>query len=328
MAFVDEIKIYARAGRGGDGVVRWRQEKFIDKGGPAGGDGGKGGDVYVVCVRDVHLLSKYKTKKDFRAENGRNGSKKSLQGKDGEDLEINLPIGSIIKNLKTGKVINLYLVGEKVKILRGGIGGYGNEHFKSSTNVTPTEATKGKAGEDAEFFIELELIADVGLIGLPNAGKTSLLNALTHAKGKIGDYPFTTLEPSLGECFGYIISDIPGLVEGASEGKGLGHKFLRHVRRTNTLVHLVSLENEDIAKTYNSVRKELGNFDKELLNKNELIVLTKTDLFEKKELDKKIKEVEKKLGKVNVISVLDDDAIKTFREMLLKNLKKYSDESV
>ncbi len=138
MAFVDEIKIYARAGRGGDGVVRWRQEKFIDKGGPAGGDGGKGGDVYVFCVRDVHLLSKYKTKKDFRAENGRNGSKKSLQGKDGEDLEINLPIGSIIKNLKTGKVINLYLVGEKVKILRGGIGGYGNEHFKSSTNVTPT----------------------------------------------------------------------------------------------------------------------------------------------------------------------------------------------
>jgi len=243
MAFIDEMIFHAEAGHGGNGVVRWRQEKFIPKGGPAGGDGGRGGNFYILAVRDMHILSKYKAKKSFSAGRGEDGGGKSLHGKNGEDFVLELPIGSVVTDIETDEVWQLVEEGQKFLILRGGYGGFGNEHFKSSTNTTPKESRKGQDGEKGNFKIELELFADVGLIGLPNAGKTSLLNALTNAQARVGDYAFTTLDPNLGDFYGYIIADIPGLIEGASEGKGLGVKFLRHIKRTKMLAHLVSFEN-------------------------------------------------------------------------------------
>lgn len=323
MAFIDELTIKAKAGDGGNGVVRFRHEKGKEFGGPAGGNGGNGGDVYVVAVRDIHLLAKYRTKKEFIAERGIDGGSNSLYGRNGQDLEIPLPIGSIITNTETGDKITLNTEGEKKLLLYGGRGGRGNESFKSSTNQAPKEFTHGKPGQEGTFYIELELIADVGLIGLPNAGKTSLLNSLTNAKGKVGDYQFTTLDPNLGECFGYIISDIPGLIEGASGGKGLGHKFLRHVRRTKMLVHLISLESEDITSTYQTIRNELKQFDPSLIEKDEILLLTKTDVIEdEKLLESKIKEAKKLNSKVTTISLLDDESIKDFRDFLIMELTK------
>ncbi|KKQ86564.1 MAG: GTPase obg, partial [Parcubacteria group bacterium GW2011_GWF2_38_8] len=204
MAFIDEIKIYAEAGRGGDGVVRWRQEKFIPRGGPAGGDGGRGGDFYVQAVRNVHVLSKYKAKKSFSAGRGEDGGNKSLHGKKGDDFILELPAGSVITSLKTDEKWQLLEENQKILLLKGGHGGFGNEHFKSSTNTTPKECQPGKEGEYGNFFIELELFADVGLVGFPNAGKSSLLNAITKAEAKVGDYAFTTLDPNLGDFYGYI----------------------------------------------------------------------------------------------------------------------------
>ena len=319
--FVDELKIHAKAGRGGDGVERWLHMKGKEFGGPSGGDGGRGGDVYVVGARNLNLLAKYRNKKNFNAEDGGAGGNRSLHGANGENLEILLPVGSVITNKTTNEKVFLQEEDEKILLLKGGNGGYGNEHFKSSTNQNPKETTDGKQGGEADFFIEVEIIADVGLIGLPNAGKSSLLNELTSAGAKIGDYPFTTLEPNLGEYFGYIISDIPGLIEGAAEGKGLGHKFLRHVKRTKILVHLVSLENEDVVETYKTVRKELGDFDKELLKKKEIIVLTKTDIVnDDKEIEKIIKKVQKLNKNIITLTLYDDDIVKVFRDTLIKEL--------
>lgn len=322
MAFIDEITIYAEAGRGGDGVVRWRQEKFIPKGGPAGGDGGRGGNFGVVGVRDVAILAKYKAKKHFEAPRGGDGGKKSLHGKNGEDFFLEVPVGTIVKNLDTDEVWHIDHEGQKEILLKGGYGGYGNEHFKSSTNVAPQEANKGGEPEKGNFKIELELFADMGLIGLPNAGKSSLLNMLTNAKAKVANYAFTTLDPNLGVLYGYVLADIPGLIEGASAGKGLGFKFLRHVKRTKMLAHLVSFENEDMMKTYKEVRKELEKYDKEnklggegLSNKDEIIVLTKTDIVaDKKLIDKEVKKFEKLGKKVLVLSLYDDASIKNLND--------------
>ena len=335
MAFIDEIKIYAEAGRGGDGVVRWRQEKFIPKGGPAGGDGGRGGDFYAIAVRDVNILSKYKAKKEFEAGRGEDGGKKSLHGAKGEDFFLELPIGSVIINLETEEKWQLLKEGEKVLLLKGGYGGFGNEHFKSSTNTTPKEWRPGQDGDKGNFQIELELFADVGLVGLPNAGKSSLLNVITNADAKIGDYAFTTLDPNLGDFYGYIIADIPGLIEGASEGKGLGVKFLRHIKRTKMIAHLVSFENlskgtTGMMKTYKEIRKELEKYDKKnnlgedgLSKKEEIIVLTKTDIVEdNKIIEKKKKEFEKLGEKVFSLSLYDDASVKNFRDELIKILKK------
>ncbi|MFH1201159.1 MAG: GTPase ObgE, partial [bacterium] len=293
MAFIDEMKIEASAGRGGDGVVRWRQEKFVPKGGPAGGDAGRGGNFYILAVRDIHILSKYKAKKNFSAGRGEDGGKKSLHGANGADFFLELPIGSIVTNLKTDESWQLTEEGQKFLILKGGYGGFGNEHFKSSTNTTPKESRQGAEGEKGNFKIELELFADVGFIGLPNAGKTSLLNSLTNAQARVGDYAFTTLDPNLGDFYGYIIADIPGIIEGASEGKGLGVKFLRHIKRTKMLAHLISFENlskgtTGMAKVYKEIRKELEKYDKKLnlekteglSAKDEIIILTKTDVVE------------------------------------------------
>ena len=331
MAFIDEIKIYAEAGRGGNGVVRWHRQKFKPKGGPAGGDAGHGGDFYVRAVRDAHILSKYKAKKEFIAGRGEDGGSSSLHGKNGEDFILNLPVGSIITNLGMDQKWQLTKEGEKILLLKGGFGGFGNEHFKSSVNTTPRESNLGGDGEKGDFKIELELFADIGFVGLPNAGKSSLLNALTNAEAKVGDYPFTTLDPNLGDFYGYIIADIPGLIEGASEGKGLGVKFLRRIKRTKMLVHLVSFENPNILKSYKEIRKELAKYDKNLgltgedslSEKEEIIILTKSDVIDDpKVIVKKVADFKKISKNVFTLSLFDDKMVKKFSDALVKILKK------
>ncbi len=313
---VDELKIYARAGKGGDGIVRWRHEKYKEFMGPSGGDGGKGGNVFVRGVRDIAILSRYTSKREFFAENGQDGMKDSMEGRDGEDKIIDLPVGSVVTNLKTGEMIELVKEGESFMVLKGGRGGLGNEHFKSSINVTPQESTPGKNGEDAEFFVELRLIADAGFIGLPSAGKSSLLNELTKAKAKVGEYHFTTLEPNLGVFHGFVLADIPGLIEGASEGKGLGYKFLKHISRTNLLIHCISLESDDVLKDYKIIRNELEKFDKNLLDKKEIIVLTKSDTANDEKINNAKKELVGLNENISVVSILDDASIKKFSDYL------------
>lgn len=320
---IDHITLTVKAGKGGDGVVRWRREKGIPFGGPAGGDGGKGGDVYFRVVRDIQALSVYKHKTEWEAETGESGQKRSMHGSKGNDLYLNVPIGAIIYNREYDKTYECMEDGQEILVLRGGKGGLGNEQFKTSTNRTPEEFTKGELGEFATFDIELRLIADVGIIGLPNAGKSSLVNALTNASAKVGDYPFTTLEPNLGAYYGYVLADIPGLIEGASEGKGLGHKFLRHITRTHELVHLVSAENEDVAGEYKVIREELGKFDPELLKRDEIVVLSKVDTVSDEERKKKVKELAKASKKdVLELSLFDDEKVKQFGDYLVKVLSK------
>ena len=278
MAFIDELKFEAHAGRGGDGVVRWRHQKETAKGGPAGGDGGRGGSIYARGVRDLGVLSAYRYEKEFAAERGDDGGSNDKHGKSGENLFINVPVGSIITISPSGKQFEILYEGEVVLLLQGGQGGLGNATFKSATNQYPTEVKKGRAGESGTIHVELRLMVDIGFIGLPNAGKSSLLNALTNAKSRIGSYPFTTLEPHLGDFYGFIIADIPGLISGASSGRGLGHKFLRHIARTKALFHLVSVEQEDPVADWKAVREELVLHSDELKSKEEIVVLSKCDL--------------------------------------------------
>lgn len=323
MAFIDDLTFHIKAGNGGNGVVRWRHERGRELAGPSGGNGGKGGDVYIHAIRDLGVLARYRFTKEFTAEKGEDGMRNSMHGADGKDLTIDLPIGSVVTDSRTGRVINLTKDDEVVLILKGGRGGLGNEHFKASTNTSPTESTPGKEGEEADFHIELELVADAGLVGLPNAGKSSLLNAITNARAQVGSYAFTTLEPNLGALpGGLIIADIPGLIEGASEGKGLGYKFLKHIKRTHRLLHLISLENEDIVGTYKTIRNELVQYGKGLDEKEETIILTKTDTTD----EKKIKEATKALGKFNkdilTVTVLDDESVKNLSEEIVERLRK------
>ncbi|OHA17541.1 MAG: hypothetical protein A3H57_01520 [Candidatus Taylorbacteria bacterium RIFCSPLOWO2_02_FULL_43_11] len=322
MAFVDELKIHLKAGAGGNGVIRWLHEKFKEFGGPSGGDGGKGGDVYIKAVRNTALLAKYRHEKEFEAERGFDGENKNCHGAGGKDLILDLPIGSVVSNLSTKRQYELLDEGQMFKVLEGGLGGKGNNHFKSFTDTKPHKATLGKPGDEADFYIELRLIADAGFVGLPNAGKTSLLNELTSSAAKVADYPFTTLEPNLGDFYGFILADIPGLIEGASEGKGLGDKFLRHISRTKLLIHCISLENENVLKTYKVVREELGSYDKVLLEKKEIIVLTKTDIANEKQIAKAEKSLGKTKAKIFKVSILDDKSVKKFSDGLAKLLKK------
>lgn len=322
MALTDEVTFFAKAGRGGDGVVRWRREKFKPKGGPAGGDGGKGGDFYVKGIRDITVLRRIAQKDTYAAQDGEAGKKNSMHGKNGEDFILELPLGSVITNTETGKTIEIVHDNEETLLLQGGEGGLGNEHFKSSTNQQPMEATKGQFGEKGDFQVELKLIADVGLVGLPNAGKTSLLNALTNAGARVGEYPFTTIDPNLGVYFKYIIADIPGLIEGASVGKGLGHKFLRHIARTKIVLHCISLERDTIESDFITIQNEIHEY-KGISDKKQYIVLTKNDTVDAEKI-KQAREIIKNCTNHEIladISILDDESVKNFGDSLVRILE-------
>jgi GTP-binding protein len=290
--------------------------------GPSGGNGGRGGSVYLRAVRDINLLAKYTGDKNFKAERGEDGMGGSKFGKNGDDLYIDVPVGSLVTDVERERTFELLTEGETVRILKGGSGGIGNEQFKSATNRSPEESTKGRKGEQGEFSIELSLVVDVGLVGQPNAGKSTLLNTLTNAHAKVGAYPFTTLEPHLGDLYGFVLADIPGLIEGAAEGKGLGHTFLRHVSRTKMLLHLVSLESEDALERYYTIREELSRYAKDLSNKEEWIIFTKSDLVNKEYLETVLNEVDKIGKRVFVISAETGEGVKEMADSLVRHLRE------
>lgn len=324
MAFVDEITLKASAGKGGDGVVRWLHLRGKEFGGPSGGDGGKGGDIVVRGVRDLNILSRYRGRSTFKAEPGQDGAKNEMEGKNGEPLYIDIPIGSKVVHVESGSTWEVLAEGEEHVVFRGGRGGLGNARFKSSTNQYPERSTKGDPGEAGTLFVEVQLIADAGFVGLPNAGKSSLLSTFTKKHVKVANYAFTTLEPSLGVLYKYVLADIPGLIEGAAVGKGLGHKFLRHIKRTKALLHCVSAEYEDVVAVYNTVREELKEYDPELLNKQELIFLTKVDEVSEKESKKKIEALKVCSKYVVPVSVLDDALLKTAQDSLVQFLDEHT----
>ena len=319
--FVDNLTLHIKAGNGGNGVTRWRHEKFRPMAGPSGGNGGRGGDVFMRAVRDVNLLAKYTGDKSFKAESGVPGDGGSRFGKNGEDLIVDVPVGSIVTDILRERTFELLEEGQLVRILKGGSGGIGNEQFKTATNRSPEESTEGRAGEDGEFKVALSLVVDVGLIGMPNAGKSTLLNTLTNAQAKVGAYPFTTIEPHLGDLYGFTVADVPGLISGASLGKGLGHTFLRHISRTKMILHLVSLETEDASLRYYTIREELGAFAKELIEKEEWIIFTKKDLVNQDYLETLKKEFDKIEKRVFVISAETGEGVKELRDSLVRHLR-------
>jgi len=322
MAFVDEVRIKAQAGKGGDGVIRWLRTKETARGGPAGGDGGRGGDVILKGVRDLAALARYRYEKHFKAEQGEAGANDNMHGADGAPLILQVPVGTSARVVETGEGFEINTEGEGVVIFKGGGGGYGNAHYKGATKQNPFEAKKGRAGGGGDILLTLKIIADVGLIGLPNAGKSSLLNALTNAKSKIGDYPFTTLEPNLGALYGYILADIPGLIEGASAGRGLGTKFLKHIEKTKMLVHLVSATQDDPVVTYREVRKELESFGKGLQDKVEIVILSKIDLISLDEVEvKRSALVQESKREVLTLSTHDAESVKNISDKLIRALR-------
>ena len=302
--------------------MRWLHLKGKEYSGPAGGNGGDGGDVYIRGVRDIGILASYTGHKEFRAVSGDSGESQTCHGKRGADMVIDLPVGSLVRNDATGEIHELLRESEQKMILKGGRGGAGNAVFKSSVNRSPDKATLGLAGEEARLHIELRLIADAGLMGLPNAGKTSLLNALTNASGKVGSYAFTTLDPNLGALYGMILADIPGLIEGASGGKGLGIKFLRHIARTRLLIHCVSLESENPLQDYETVRAEIAKFENgALTDKPEVVVLTKSDTRSHAEVAA-VERLFERHATVASVSVLDDEAIKKLQDILIACMRQ------
>ena len=292
--FVDYIKVYASSGKGGRGSAHLHREKFTTKGGPDGGDGGRGGHIILRGSKDMWTLFHLKFKKHFRAEQGGDGSKSRSTGKDGTDIYVDVPLGTIVRDSETAEIIfEITENGEEKILLEGGMGGRGNWHFKSSTNQTPRYAQPGVDGLEGWFQIELKILADVGLVGFPNAGKSTLLSVITAAKPKIADYAFTTLKPNLGivdyrEYKSFVMADIPGIIEGAAEGKGLGHRFLRHIERNSTLLFLIPADSDDIRKEYEILLNELKKHNPELLDKQRLLAISKTDMLDE-ELQEEIK---------------------------------------
>src|SRR5690349_11520429 len=282
MKFIDEAKIEVHAGKGGDGAATFRREKYIRYGGPNGGDGGRGGSVYARADRNINTLIDYRFDRIHRAEGGVRGMGSDCNGRSGEDVELRMPVGTIIRDEETGHLVaDLAKDGERALLARGGQGGLGNVHFKSSVNRAPRQFTRGEPGESRRLALELRVLADVGLLGLPNAGKSSFIRAVSSARPKVADYPFTTLNPSLGVVRvgdrSFVIADIPGLIEGAAEGAGLGHQFLRHLARTRLLLHLVDLVEDDAAKTARAIAAELKKYDEALYRKPRWLIFNKID---------------------------------------------------
>lgn len=290
--FVDYVKINVRSGNGGKGSAHLRREKYVAKGGPDGGNGGRGGNIVFLSDKNLWTLFHFKFQKHFKAENGGDGSKSRSSGSNGKDEIIRVPVGTVVKDSDTNQILYESINdGDKKIVVEGGKGGLGNWNFKSPTNQTPRYAQPGISGVEKKLTIELKVLADVGLVGLPNSGKSTLLSVLTDAKPKIANYEFTTLKPNLGivkhrDYNTFVISDIPGIIEGASKGKGLGHHFLRHIERNSILVILISVESENVKRTYDILIKELKTYNSELMDKEKLLVISKCDLIETKDLDK------------------------------------------
>ena len=313
---IDDIKIKIAAGKGGKGAVAFnRNMKSL---GPVGASGGKGGSVYALPVSDISALQQFRFKKEFEAGNGGDGQGQFRDGKTGADLVLKLPVGTVIHNLTKKSDTEIQKIGERILLAEGGIGGRGNFHFRSSRNTSPTQSQGGRPGEEYELRLELKLIADVGFVGLPNAGKSSMLNRLTNAKSKVAHYPFTTLEPNLGAYYELILADIPGLIAGSSSGKGLGIKFLRHIERTKILFHFISSESLDSEGDYKTIRKELGAYKKELLEKPEYLFLSKSDLANKTALKEKSALLKKLNAHMIPLSINNPQSIKEIKRILNK----------
>lgn len=295
--FIDKVKIPVLAGKGGDGIVSFRHEKYVDKGGPDGGDGGDGGDIVMVASRNQDTLATFRYQKRLQADNGGNGGKRRKHGKRGQNLEVAVPVGTVITAGDGSVMADLTEDGQRVVVVRGGSGGFGNAHFTSSTRQAPRIVEKGEPGEEDEVVLELKMIADVGLVGLPNAGKSTLLARISNAKPEIANYPFTTLIPNLGvvdaSSTSLLVADIPGLIEGASQGKGLGDEFLRHVERTNVLLHLIDAYSDDIAASYRTIQQELTDYKPDLSKRPQVVVLTKVEGLDKEIVADIIRQLQK-----------------------------------
>ena len=324
MKFLDQVKIYIKAGNGGDGSPSFRREKYVEFGGPDGGDGGKGGSIILKSEENLNTLIDYRYQQHHKAERGENGSGQNRTGKGGEDLILKVPLGTqVFEEDNKTLLFDFNKKGEEYVAAAGGKGGLGNTRFKSSTNRAPRKFTKGTIGEEFTIWLQLKTIADIGIIGLPNAGKSSLLAALTNANPKIANYKFTTINPNLGVAIyddkEITLADIPGLIEGAHLGTGLGIKFLKHIERCKTLLHLIDISEQNLVASYKQVRKELGKYSKDLLKKNELIVFNKADLLEKNELIEKKREFKKTINKnVLLISTMNKANISQIKSKLLK----------
>ena len=324
MKFLDQAKIYIKAGNGGSGSASFRREKFVEYGGPDGGDGGDGGSIIVQSDRNLNTLIDFRYAQHFKAHHGKSGSKRNKTGANGEDLILTVPMGTQIYEEDNNTLIYDFTKNkEKYLVATGGKGGLGNVRFKSSTNRAPRKKTNGKLGEEFWIWLQLKVIADIGIIGKPNAGKSSLLAALTRAKPKIANYPFTTINPNLGVSYyggkEITLADIPGLVEGAHKGVGLGDKFLRHIERCKILLHLIDLTDDDLINSYKKIKLELSNYDKNLIKKKEIIFFNKSDLLEINEINEKLKDFKKKINtKYEIISVYLNKDIQKIKKLLIK----------
>ena len=325
MKFLDQAKIYIKAGNGGSGSASFRREKFVEYGGPDGGDGGNGGSIIVQSDRNLNTLIDFRYAQHFKAQHGKPGSKRNKTGANGEDLILRVPLGTQVYEEDNNTLIYDFTKNkEKYLVASGGKGGLGNVRFKSSTNRAPRKKTNGKLGEEFWVWLQLKVIADIGIIGKPNAGKSSLLAALTRAKPKIANYPFTTINPNLGVSYyggkEITLADIPGLVEGAHKGVGLGDKFLRHIERCKILLHLIDLSEDNLFYSYKKIKLELSNYDKNLIKKKEIIFFNKSDLFEDNEINEKLKEFKKKIKtKYEIISVYSNKDIQKIKKILIQN---------
>lgn len=322
MQFMDKAKIRIVSGKGGNGVIAWRREKFVDKGGPAGGDGGNGGSIYLVADEGMSTLMDFTYKTVFKAENGENGFKKSMHGKSAKDLCIKVPAGTVVKDLKTGNIIaDLVSHGQRVLVAKGGKGGRGNTHFCTPQNRAPQYCEPGEPGIERNLLLELKLIADVGLLGLPNAGKSTFISRVSAAKPKIADYPFTTIIPNLGVVRkrnhdGYVIADIPGLIEGASEGVGLGHDFLRHVERCRFLLHIVDGTEENPVENFKIINNELAKYSQKLSELYQIVAINKIDAIDAEKLEKLKKEFKKDGIEVFCISAVTGAGLEELKDEL------------